>query len=162
MDIRRARFREISRNAVNFARAKSMNRILIGTGLAAALCLAAAARAQIVEAPIPAQPPSAPAVPPPVPYAPQPAPSLPQPPPRIEMPSPPAYDKQQGTTRPEPRPPRSRAHMKHRTPASHVDRSAADSFTHQLNRRELESLEPAGVPQAEAPRPPLRDLYPPQ
>jgi len=79
------------------------------------------------------------------------------------MPSPPASDKQQGTTRPEPRPPHYRAHAKRRTPASHVDRSAADSFTHQLNQRELESLEPGGsVPQTDVPRPPGRNLYPPE
>lgn len=161
--IRWARFREISRNAVNFARAKSMNRILIATGLAGALCVAASTNAQVAEAPIPAQPPSATAVPQAVPYASQPAPSLPQPAARIQMPSPPASDKQQGATRPEPRPLRSRAHVKHRAPVSHVDRSAADSFTHQLNQRELESLDPGGgVPQAEAPRPPWRDAYPPE
>jgi hypothetical protein len=140
-----------------------MNRLLIGTAIAAALCLASASNAQVAEAPIPAQTPSAPSVPAPVPYTPPP-PSTPPPNARIEMPSPPAAVAQQGTTRPEPMPPRQRAHAKHRAPVSHVDRSAADAFTHLLNRRELESLGPpgGGMPQVDTPRPPWRDLYPPE
>jgi hypothetical protein len=96
-----------------------------------------------------------------MPYAPPPSPAAPAA--RIEMPSPPAPAAQQGTTRPEPMPPRRRAHTKHRAPVSHVDRSAADAFTRQLNRRELESLGSGGdAPQADAPRAPWRDVYPPE
>ena len=137
-----------------------MKRVLTGIGLAAALSFAASSEAQVAEAPIPAQPPSVPAVSPASPYAPPPSPAAP-PPARIEMPSPPAPAQQQGTTRPEPRPPHYRAHARRRAPASHVDRSAADYFTHQLNQRELESMETGGgMRESDTPRAPWRDLYP--
>ena len=143
-----------------------MNRLLIATGVAAALFIAVSSNAQVAEAPIPTPPPSAPTMPQPAPSIASPAPSPAQPPPRIEMPSPPAAPQQAAPQTPEPMPPRSRSrrHARRRTPASHVDQSAADYFTRQLNQRELESLEPGGggMPRADAPGPPWRDLYPPQ
>ena len=141
-----------------------MNRLLIATGVAAALCLAASSNAQVAEAPIPAQPPSPPSVPQPAPDTAPPAPAPVQTPPRIALPSPPAPGEQQAATqRPRPIPRHSRAHAKPRAPSSHVDRSTASYLTHQLNQRELESLEPGGgMPRADAPGPPWRDLSPPE
>ena len=158
--IHRARISKAGRTAVELPWAESMNRIVIGFGVAAALSLPAAAPAQVAEAPVPAQP-SASSAAQAMPYAPPPSPAAPAA--RIEMPSPPAPAESQAAARPEPRPPHRRTHAKHRALPSRVDRSAANYFTHQLNRGELESLGSGGdAPQADAPRAPWRDVYPPE
>jgi hypothetical protein len=89
------------------------------------------------------------------------APYAQHPPPRIEMP---AAQQQAGGEAAEPSPPpRYRAHRRRVMQAAQVNRSVANGFTAELNRRELESLgSGSGTPPAETAPPPWRDLYPPR
>lgn len=140
-----------------------MKRLFIGTAIAAALSFAAPSWAQKAEAPIPLQPSGAPSMPQPASSTPQPAPHAQQPTPRIDMPDPSAAARQGSTDAAAPMPSRYRAHRKGSVQATHVNSSITNYFTHQLNRQELESLQPGGgMPPAENPPSASRDLYPPQ
>jgi hypothetical protein len=131
-----------------------MKRLFIETAaIALTLSFAAPTWAQKAEAPITSEPSGA---------------AKPRPSPRIEMPDSPTAAQQATTEAAEPTQPRyHRARRKRTMPAthvdrSHVDRSAANAFTRQLNRQVLESLQsggavaPAGNPPYPAP------AYPPR
>jgi hypothetical protein len=138
-----------------------MKRLFVGTTVVAALWFAAPSWAQRAEAPLPPQPAAPPSVSQAGPPASQTAPYAQHPPPRIEMP---AAQQQAGGEAAEPSPPpRYRAHRRRVMQAAQVNRSVANGFTAELNRRELESLgSGGGTPPAETAPPPWRDLYPPR
>ncbi len=136
-----------------------MRRIFVGTAIIATLSFAVPSWAQRAEAPLPPQPAAAPSLPEAAPPRSQPAPYAQQQP-RIEMPAAP----QQGTAEAaEPPPRRYRAHRRSVMQAAQVNRSVANGFTAELNRRELESLgSGGGMPPVANPAPPWRELYPPR